>query len=170
MPKLDIGIHKVIMREMCACVQGGHKMVQSCKLNYIFFGTQNQSLIFPARTMEKNNHASQGGVNYYHSLSHYDGSPLSQKNLHRSPVFVSLRYFFHPDIVGSKEEKSRRRKHEKKEIKRERLCIFLYIKSVISDIATKGQGLEFHSLSCPTDAVTVTLCLFVVSAAAESTL
>lgn len=65
----------------------------------------------------------------------------------------------HSDMEGAKkwkgEKKWRRRKREKKEIKRERLCIFLYIKSIILVIATKGQGLEFHSLSCTTGAVTV---------------
>lgn len=69
-------------------------------------------------------------------------------------------------MEGAKKKKKSVKRSEEEEEKmkrkrlRERLCIFVYIKSIISVIATKGQGLEFHSLSCTTGAITVlALCL-----------
>lgn len=109
------------------------------------------------------------GVNYYYSLSHQDCTPLSQKRfITNSPVFLFLAGIsaltgFHSDTEGAKKKGGK--KEVKKKMKRNRLrekgyVYFLYIKSIISVIATKGQGLEFHSLSCTTGAVTVlTLCL-----------
>lgn len=108
------------------------------------------------------------GVNYYYSLSHHDCTPLSQERFITAPFLflrdISTPKVFHSDMGGAKKKKgvkrSEIRKNEKKGIKRERLCIFIYIKSMISVIATKGQGLEFHSLSCTTGAVTaLTFCL-----------
>lgn len=111
------------------------------------------------------------GANNYYSLSHHDCTPLSQERFITAPFLfledVSALTVFHSDIRGAKKKKGLKRseeeKVEKKGIKRERLCIFIYIKSIISVIATKGHGLEFHSLSCTTGAVTVmTLCLSAV--------
>ena len=88
------------------------------------------------------------------TLLHYhrtDSSFLFLAGIPALKVFCS-------DMEGEKKKKKGVKRSEekmKRKIKRERLCISLYIKSIISVIATKGHGLEFHSLSCTTGAVTV---------------
>lgn len=75
--------------------------------------------------------------------------------IHHIFLFVAGNFFLSAlkDVECGSE---RRRKRWKERLREKGLCISLYIKSIISVIATKGQGLEFHSLSCTTGAVTVT--------------
>ena len=145
-------------------VRGVQEDTQWYKIaNWItFFGTQNQSLTFPARTMHKG--GGWGGTNH----AFQDGPESSlftvSSRLHSTITgFSQVSFFFFSLLwrtwsAGAKEEEKEVKEKErmKRKVKRERLCISLYIKSIISVIATKGQGLEFHSLSCTTGAVTVT--------------
>lgn len=148
------------VRVKCVQCSTGHKLVQNCKLNYIFWHTESIKPQFSARTMQRRKPITPfqgGGELLLFTVSSWLHSTIKEQ-IHHSPTFVSCRYFCSEGLpfrhVGSGKEVKKQWKE------RERLFISLYIKSIMSVFATKGQGLEFHSLSCTTGKVTVlTLCL-----------
>lgn len=108
------------------------------------------------------------GVNYYYSLSHQDCTPLSQKRfITNSPVFLFLAGIsaltgFHSDTEGAKKkggEKRSEEENEKKQIKRERLCIFFIYKKHNISYRYKGprsgvsQSFMYNRRSNSTDSL-----------------